>query len=68
METFGILLIAFASLVFEFIAEHWWKIIALAWGILLIVVLASVRDNIVASVVLLTREVEDLRKQLEKYK
>lgn len=51
--------------IFEFLLKHFWEIILIAWGFLLLIVIASVRDNITNGLFAVSKSIDDLREEIK---
>jgi uncharacterized protein (DUF486 family) len=68
MDTFAIFIISAVFTFIDFFANHWWQIFLIVWGIFLLIVLVSIRENISTVIVLLAKEIRELKEVIEKHK
>jgi hypothetical protein len=68
MDTFVIFIISAVFIFIDFFANYWWQIFLIVWGILLLIVLVTIRENISTAIVLLAKEIRELKEVIEKHK
>jgi hypothetical protein len=68
MDTFVIFIISAVFTFINFFENYWWQIFLIVWGIFLLIVLVSIRENISTAIVLHAKEIRELKEVIEKHK